>query len=233
MLLAGLAALFAAGGCIPYATGTTALPTPQGEVVPATSIYFIPGGVERLSADSTGGSSFGIDLEARFGLDGRSDLGVRAPGLLGIVVNYKRRIDRRLDEDGPAVAWMLGAGVVNAGEHAHVEASLLTSGRQSDDGAGFTPYGGIKAMHVFPLVPEAVRDDPTLGAFAGIRIGTAALAVSPEIAVFYDRSALQLRDRNWIIVPSFTFHGDNLVRALFGGRPDTRPPPGYPPRPWP
>jgi hypothetical protein len=100
--------------------------------------------------------------------------------------------------------------------------------------AGFTPYGGIKAMHVFPLVDEAVRDDPTVGVFAGVRIGTEAVAISPEIAVFYDRSALGLRDRNWIIVPSFTLHGDELMRRIFGRPPpDPRRPPGYPPRPWP
>lgn len=229
---AAVAALLAASGCIPYATGTTALPAPRGEVVPSMAVYFIPGGVERLTADSTGGSYFGIDPEARFGVDGRSDLGIRAPGLTGIVLNYKRRIDGRQDEQGPAVAYMVGAGVVNGGEHAHLEASLLTSGRQREDGAGVTPYAGVKAMHVIPLIEHAVRDDPTLGAFAGLRIGTGALAVSPELAVFYDRSALGLRDRDWILVPSFTFHGDRLLRALFGG-PRPPGPPAYPPRPRP
>lgn len=229
--------LLAAGACIPYATGTTALPAPQGQVVPSASIYFIPGGAERLvEGDSTGGSYFGMDTEARFGLDERSDLGIRAPGFMGITVTYKRRVDGNPDLSGPALAYMVGAGVVNAGEHAHVEASLLASGRQVEGAAAFTPYGGIKAMHVFPMVDEAVTDDPTVGVFAGVRIGTEAVGISPEIAVFYDRSALGLRDRNWIIVPSFTLHGDELVRRLFGTAPDTRPqprPPVYPPPRWP
>ena len=226
--------LLAAGACIPYATGTTALPAPQGQVVPSASIYFIPGGAERLvEGDSTGGSYFGMDTEARFGLDERSDLGIRAPGFMGITITYKRRVDGNPDLSGPALAYMVGAGVVTAGEHAHVEASFLASGRQVEGAAGFTPYGGIKAMHVFPMVDEAVTDDPTVGVFAGVRIGTEAVGISPEIAVFYDRSALGLRDRNWIIVPSFTLHGDELVSRILGRTDPRQRPPGYPPRPWP
>jgi hypothetical protein len=227
-----LAALLAAGACIPYATGTTALTTPRGEMQPSASVYFIPGGLEQLSGDSSGGSYFGIDTEIRAGLDDRSDLGIRTPGWTGLVVNYKHRIDGRPEENGPALSYMVGAGIVNVGEHAHVEASLLASGRPAGDGATITPYGGVKAMHVFPLIPEAVSDDPTIGVFAGLRIGTAAFAITPELAVFHDRSALGLRDRDWIIVPSFTFHGEELMRRIFGARPPGRAP-GYPPRRWP
>ncbi len=224
--------LLASGACIPYATGTTALTTPPGEMEPSASIYFIPGGLERLTeTDSTGGSYFGIDSEFRIGMDERSDVGIRAAGWVGLVVNYKHRIDGRPGADGPALSYMVGSGVVNAGEHAYLEASLLGSGRRTGDAAGVTPYGGVKVMQVIPLTAEAVSDDPTVGAFAGLRIGTGALAISPELAVFYDRSALGLRDRNIIVVPSFTFHGDELLDRLFG-RPDTRRPPG-PPRPWP
>jgi hypothetical protein len=225
--------LLAAGACIPYATGTTALTTPPGEMEPSASIYFIPGGLERLTeTDSTGGSYFGIDSEFRIGMDERSDVGIRAAGWVGLVVNYKHRIDGRPGADGPALSYMVGSGVVNAGEHAYLEASLLGSGGRTGDAAGVTPYGGVKVMQVIPLTAEAVSDDPTVGAFAGLRIGTGALAISPELAVFYDRSALGLRDRNIIVVPSFTFHGNELVDRLFGRR-DTRRPPGAPPRPWP
>lgn len=231
--LSALAALLAAGGCIPYATGATARTTPPGEMAPSVSAYFIPGGLERWTTDSVGGSYFGIDSEVRVGLDERSDLGIRAAGWVGLVVNYKHRIDGRPGADGPALSYMAGAGVVNAGEHAYVEAALLASGRPTGDRAGVTPYGGVKAMHVIPLIPEAVSDDPTVGVFAGLRVGTEAFAISPEIAVFHDRSALGLRDRDWIIVPSFTFHGDELMRRIFGARPGSPRPPGYPPRPWP
>jgi hypothetical protein len=228
-----LAALLYAGACIPYATGTTALPTPRGEMQPSASVYFIPGGLERLTTDSAGGSYFGIDAELRMGLDDRSGLGIRAAGWVGLVLNYKHRIDGRPGADGPALAYMVGGGVVNAGEHAYMEASLLASGRAAGEEVGVTPYGGVKAMYVLPMTEEAVSDDPTVGVFAGLRIGNAGLAISPELAVFYDRSALGLRDRDWIIVPSFTFHGDELMRRLFGSRPATGPRPGYPPRPQP
>lgn len=232
-LIPALAALLCAGACIPYATGTTALPTPPGEMVSSASVYFIPGGLERLTEDSVSGSYFGMDSEFRLGLDDRSDLGIRTAGFVGLVLNYKHRIDGRPGTDRPALAYMVGGGVVNAGEHAYMEASLLASGRPPGNAAGATPYGGIKAMHVIPLVDYAVSDDPTVGVFAGIRIGTDAFAISPELAVFHDRSALGLRDRDWIVVPSFTFHGDELIRRIFGGGRDTRPPPRYPPRRWP
>lgn len=224
-----LAALLMAGACIPYATGTTALTTPPGEMEPSASFYFIPGGLERWTeTDSTGGSYFGIDSEFRIGLDERSDLGIRAAGWVGLVVNYKHRIDGWPGSDGPALSYMVGTGVVNAGEHAYLEASLLGSGRRPEGVAGVTPYGGLKVMQVIPLTREAVSDDPTAGLFAGLRIGTSAFAISPEIAVFYDRSALELRDRNWIVVPSFTFHGDELVQRLFGGGRAPLPPRGWP-----
>jgi hypothetical protein len=232
-LLPAFVALLDAGACIPYATGTTAMPTPPGEFVPGASVYFIPGGLEGVTVDSTISSYFGMDTEIRAGLDERSDVGIRAAGWIGVVVNYKRRLDGGTGRDEPALATMLGGGVVNAGEHAYLEASLLASGRPVGERAAVTPYGGIKAMHVIPLTSEAVSDDPTVGAFAGLRIGTQGFAISPEIAVFHDRSALGLRDRDWIIVPSFTFHGDELMRRLFGSRPASPRPPGYPPRPWP
>jgi hypothetical protein len=227
-LLPMLAAPLAAGACIPYATGTTALTTPPGEMVPSASVYFIPGGAERLTVDSAGGSYFGIDPEFRMGLDDRSDLGIRAPGFVGLVVDYKHRMDGRPNDAGPALAYLVGAGVVNGGEHALLEAALVASGRAGGTSAAATPYGGVKVMHVVPLEADAVSDDPTVGVFAGLRIGTEALAISPELAVFYDRSALGLRDGNWIVVPSFSFHGDELMRRLFGWRGNR-----YPPRPWP
>lgn len=225
--LLATAVLLLAGGCIPYSTGTTAATVPAGEVEPSTAIYFVPGGMETLSADSSGGSLMGVDAEVRMGLDERSDLGIRLPGAVGVVLDYKRRVTGLDDPDGPGLALLGGAGVVNAGGHALVMGGVVASGRRTDR---LTPYGGIKAMQVFPLTEKAVKDDPTVGVFAGFRIGTGALGVSPEVAVFYDRSALGLRDEDVIVVPSLTVHGDRLLDALLGGRP---PPRARPPRgPW-
>ncbi|HWK90169.1 MAG TPA: hypothetical protein VNP72_09245, partial [Longimicrobium sp.] len=101
-----------AGACIPYTTGTTATPVADGALVPNTAIYFVPGGMENFNGDSAGASIIGMDVEIRYGIDDRSDLGVRFPGFSGVVLNYKRRIDGGPAE-GPAVALLVGTGVVN------------------------------------------------------------------------------------------------------------------------
>ena len=215
-----------AAGCIPYATGTTAAPLPPSVLEPSLAFYFVPGGLDPAAGDSASASLIGADLELRYGIDGRSELGVRAPGLVGVVIDYKRRLDQGSTRDEPAVAVLVGGGVVNWGEHALMEAALLASGRQTDR---LTPYGGFKAMHVVPLAPDAVEDQPTIGVFGGVRLGTERLGISPEIGVFYDPSALGLREGNWIVVPSFTFHGRELLDILLGGGSGGP----YPPRPTP
>ena len=40
------------------------------------------------------------------------------------------------------------------------------------------------------------------------------MAVSPEVAVYYDRSALGIRDRNFIVVPAIAVHGEELIRLI-------------------
>ncbi len=224
MLLAVVLPL--AAGCIPYSTGTTAAPIPPGVLEPSLAVYFVPGGLDPAPGDSASASLIGVDAEVRYGIDERSDVGVRAPGLLGIVVDYKRRLDGGQAREEPAVAALVGAGVVNWGEHALFQVGLLASGWQSDR---LTPYGGAKVMQVVPLAPDAVEDKPTIGVFGGVRLGSERLGISPEIGVFYDPSALGLRERNWIVVPSFTFHGQEVLDVLRGrGRGDP-----YPPRPTP
>lgn len=218
--------LLLAGACIPYATGTTAVPVPQGSLEPNLALYFVPGGMETFGGDSAGASLVGLDAEIRYGIDQRSDIGVRFPGFSGVVVNYKRRLDD-VAVQGPAVAALLGAGVVNAGEHFEFEASLIASGGPDQR---LTPYGGLKTIVVFSATRAAVSDDPTVGGFAGLRIGSEGLGMSPEVAVFYDRSALELREGNWIVVPSITFHGQVLFDLLLGR---SSPPPSRPPGRWP
>jgi hypothetical protein len=227
LLLAGMVPPLAAG-CIPYSTGTTAAPIPPGVLEPSLAVYFVPGGLDPTAGDSTSGSLIGADAEIRYGIDERSDVGVRAPGLLGIVVDYKRRLDGGTTREEPALAALVGGGVVNAGEHALFQAALLASGGQS---RRLTPYGGAKLMQVIPLTSYAVEDKPTIGVFGGVRLGSERLGLSPEIGVFYDPSALGLRETNWIVVPSFTFHGQEVLDVLLGrsrGRDDP-----YPPRPTP
>lgn len=220
--LAPLLLLVILPACIPYSVGTTARPAPRGEFVPNSTVYFIPGGLEGPTYNENGEettesvSLFGTDVEARYGIDEVSDIGVRFPGLSGVVLNYKRLLNPGPDPASPAVAALVGAGFVNAGEHAHFEASLLASGRESST---LTPYGGVRAMQVVPLSSSAVSDSPTIGVFGGLRLGTADVGLSPELGIFYDRSALGLRESSVILVPSVTFHGARLFdlvrRGLF------------------
>ena len=94
---------------------------------------------------------------------------------------------------------MGGAGIVNMGEHAHFEASLLASGPENT----ITPYGGLRVMQVAPMSRGAVHDSPTIGAFFGIKMGDE-LAITPEVGIFHDRSALGIRSGSLIIVPSIS-----------------------------
>jgi hypothetical protein len=167
-------------------------------------MYVVPNSVHD-SIDNRSYPRYGIDPEVRFGLDDRSDIGVRAPSFSGIVANYKRRLNGVSQAPGTATAIMVGGGLVNWGDHAHLEATLITSAEDNDR---FTPYGGIRAMQVIPINKGAVHDSPTLGGFFGARIGTRTTGISPEIGVFYDHSALRLRKGNVLIVPAITIHGD-------------------------
>jgi hypothetical protein len=201
-------------GCIPYSVGSTARTVEPSERTRSTSAYLILNGVENLIGDSVARREAipGVDSEIRFGVTPRADVGVRVPMLSGIVATYKQRLDRVEPdslglERGTHVALMPGAGFVNFGQHAHIELTLLVS----DAGPGpWSAYGGVRGMQVFPIGPNAVRDSPTLGGFGGVRIGTARRAVLPEVAIYYDRSALGLRTGNVIFIPSLTTQGFGL-----------------------
>ena len=67
-----------------------------------------------------------------------------------------------------------------------------------------------------PLSKGAVGDSPTAGGFLGLRIGTERFGVSPEVGVFYDRSALGLRSRDVIVVPAIVLHGTQLLEMFWG-----------------
>ena len=184
-------------GCLPYTVGSTAQTVPAGETTRAAIVYFIPDAVE-LSGDSVAAPMRGTDLELRYGVDDRSDIGVRIPAYSGAVITYKRRLAGTSAPESGALAVMLGGGFVNWGEHAELEATFMASGR----GAGLlTPYGGIRAMQVVPISRSAVHDDVTAGGFIGLRMRFGDVDVSPELGVYRDRSALGIRRASYIIVP--------------------------------
>jgi hypothetical protein len=186
-------------GCIPFTVGSTARPVAPGESMRSMSFYSVPNSFEGLDS----GKSYpraGVDAEMRYGLDDRSDIGLRLPSYSGAIINYKRRLNGATADPGVAVAVLGGAGLVNLGDHAHFELSFIASGEENQ----FTPYGGIRAMQVIPISQGAVKDSPTLGGFFGIRIGAHDFAISPEIGVFHDRSALGIRKGSIIVIPSIT-----------------------------
>ncbi len=212
LVLFGLASVLT--GCVPYTVGTTAATVPEGELQTTTSLAFIPSGLEYDDdEDAYTQPYFLASTGARFGIGPSTDIGIYAPGYLGVVVNAKHQF--QVAQPGAPLGWaaMGGMGVINGGLNAHLEATLIASGRED---LTATPYGGMRFMQTFPLSSEAEYDLPTIGPFGGVRLGTADLGASLEVGVFYDDSALDLRSRDIIVVPSISVHGSGLIRALMG-----------------
>lgn len=215
-MLKYLAVLLPCVSCVPYTVGSTAQTVPESERSVSLVWYSIPNGIDVLR-DSIAAPFMGVDLEGRFGLTDRSDVGIRIPSTSGLVVTYKHRLTGGYGDD-PAVAILAGAGFVNLTYHLHFEANLLASARQ----AVFTPYGGLRVSQIVPVNNGSIKDSPTAGGFIGLRIGKESLGVSPEVGFFYDRPILGLRRNNFIIVPAIVLHGEELVdiflTLLGGGR---------------
>ena len=197
--LAALLILPALTACLPYTVGTSAQTVPANETTHSTSYYFVPNAFTSPD-DSVAAPMGGVDYEWRHGLDARSDVAFRLlPG--GVTTNYKRRIGADTSHRSGARAFSIGGGIVNWGEHALIEGTLMASGRED---AAFTPYGGVRVMQTIPITSGAVSDRPTIGVFGGMQIGNQSFSIRPELGVFYDHSALGLRKNEVIVVPAFT-----------------------------
>lgn len=212
-----VASVLFSAACIPYTVGSTARTVPAGQVVRTASFYVIPNELE-LRHDSVYRDipHLGVDAEFRYGLDDQSDIGLRAiPG--GIIATYKQQWLGSSDPKDGAVAGMLGAGFVNAGLHAHFEATLLGSTPTKHLTMG---YGGLRIMQVAPLSAGAPHDLPTAGGFFGLRFGSRDIAILPELGVYYDHSALGLRRSDLLLVPAISVQLDRIfsIWAGIGGR---------------
>lgn len=197
--LAALAALLPLTACLPYTVGSSAQTLPANVSTHSASYYFIPNAF-KLPDDTLAAPLSGMDYEWRHGLDGRSDVAFRLlPG--GVTTSYKRRLGPDTSHAGGARAFSIGGGIVNGGEHFLVDATLIASGRED---ASVTPYGGLRAMQVIPITSGAVSDRPTIGVFGGLQIGNAWFSVRPELGVFYDHSALGIRQSDVLLVPAIT-----------------------------
>src|SRR5436190_21042352 len=217
---AAIALLAWVTACIPYTVGSTARPVRVGDHSTTMSTFVMPS-FGRL--DSTRSlSNIAVDFERRWGVDSRSDVGVRITSGSGMVVNYKRLLTR--PDVRAYIAIMSGAGFINMGQHAHFELTLLASRHDGSRASGsardsvmrpmFVPYGGLRVMQVAPLAEGAVKDQPTIGGFLGLRFGSTDFGLSPEIGVFYDHSALDVRKRNVVVVPAISAHGDRMVQLI-------------------
>lgn len=191
--------LLPATACLPYTVGTSAQTVPANETTHSASYYFMPNAFESPD-DTIAAPLSGMDYEWRHGIDARSDVAFRLlPG--GVTSSYKRRFAADTSHAGGARAFSVGAGIVNGGEHFLMEATLMASGRED---ASITPYGGVRAMHVIPMSSSAVSDRPTVGVFGGLQMGSRWFSVRPELGVFYDHSALGLRQGDLLLVPALT-----------------------------
>jgi len=219
--LAALAALLVLPpltACLPYTVGTTAQTVPANETTHSTSYYFVPNAFTSPD-DSVGAPMAGADYEWRHGLDARSDVAFRLlPG--GVTTSYKRRIGADTSHRIGARAFMIGGGIVNWGEHALIEATLMASGRED---ATMTPYGGLRVMQTIPITAGAVSDKPTVGAFGGLQIGTQWFSARPELGVFYDHSALGIRQSDVIFVPAVTLMRGRRREASYSDATPRRP----------
>jgi hypothetical protein len=215
------AIMMLSAACIPYTVATTATPLPVGQRSETMSAFVMPSIAPRgdtLAGVPLGPSHLATQYERRFSIDEKSDAGVRGTGG-GIVVNYKRLLTDT--SASMPIAAMTGFGIVNVGQHAHFELSLIASRRETQRTPGgerrlnqVVPYGGLRIMQVAPLNATAVHDSPTAGGFFGVKFGTDRFGLSPEIGVFYDRSALGVREGNIIIVPAISAHGRELISLI-------------------
>lgn len=198
--------------CLPYSMGSTAQTVPAGEHRTTSTLWFMPNGLGLRDDSLTKPHTLrGADAETRWGIDDESDFGIRVPTASGIVLSYKKRAYGFPHPDSAALAWQLGGGLVNGGDHAYGEFTLLASGARH---GGVVAYGGARVMQVWPISEGAVNDQPSIGGFLGARISIGKEGeILPELAVYHDPSALHIRRSDVIFVPSISFRGITLPRA--------------------
>jgi hypothetical protein len=232
--LAGAMALVVLSGlctaCISYTIGQGAETTPKSEQSIGSSINLVPGTFsDRLSDPSNGEPTRSrtstrrpsIDSDLRFGIDDRNDIGIRLATYSGFMVTWKHQLTRAdstsKQENRARTAFMLGTGILNLGEHAGVEATLITSGKWTAAGQ---LYGAVRAIQVLPITSSAKHDDPVVGVAIGHLFGDRERSIGPEIGVYYDRSVLGLNTNRILVIPSLVVRGDGIpvLGRLFGRR---------------
>ncbi len=203
-------------GCISYTVGQGAETAPVGKRLSSSSVNVVPGTLD----DSTPTRRPSIDTEVRYGVDPRTDIGFRIATWSGFMVTWKRQLTRAdssaVQENRARTSIMLGGGVLNMGEHAAFEATLIRSGKWTQQGQ---LYGAIRVVQVVPITNTARSDDPVIGASVGYLIGNHEYSVGPELGVYYDRSVLGLNTNRILVIPSVVVRstgGLRFFRGMFG-----------------
>jgi hypothetical protein len=197
-------------GCISYTVGQSAETTAMGERSASSSINLVNGTL-KSNSDTISTTRPSVDNEMRFGIDNRSDIGLRVTSFSGFMVSWKRQLSRpdssRFIENRSRTSLMLGGGVLNLASHAALEATLITSGPWSTAGQW---YSAARVIQVAPIRSGAKNDDPTFGVVMGYLFGNREQSVGPEIGVYYDRSVLGLNKNRVLVIPSIVIRGDGL-----------------------
>ena len=220
LALAGASLLsLACTGCISYTVGMGAETVAPGERASSSSVNLVPGTIGD-SVNSTSGTPTrrpSIDSDFRFGLDDRTDLGVRVNTYSGFMLTWKRQLTRADTsarvENRARTAIMLGTGLVNMAEHAAVEATITTSAPWTNAGQF---YAAARVTQVVAITGTARRDDPVFGFAFGHLFGDRSNSVGPELGVYYDRSVLGLNSSRILVIPSIVVRREGI--PFLGGR---------------
>jgi hypothetical protein len=214
--------------CISYTVGQGAETTPKAEQSSSSSVNLVPGTFSDRYSGSSGSGTSGsrpstrrpsIDSDIRWGIDDRNDVGVRLATYSGFMVTWKHQLSRAdstaKQENRTRTAFMLGTGILNLGEHAGLEGTLIASSKWSAAGQF---YGAMRAIQVLPITSSAKHDDPVIGVAFGHLFGDRERSIGPEIGVYYDRSVLGLNTNRILVIPSLVVRGDGIpgLGRLFG-----------------
>ena len=215
-----VALILLAIGCMPYATGHTAATSPRGQLDFTAMSYGVTPGIKIFDNEEEI-PEFGLDIEGRFGLTDRSDIGFRSVGFTGLTMTYKYQLQNRRPAVSRITSVEFGGGFLHTGDHGVLQATLITSTRE---GLSVAPYGGIRVIGTAPL-SKSRRDSllsqqVTAGLFTGVRLREGHFGMTPELAVFYSRNP-NIRNGNFIFVPSISFSG--IPWGLMSGWPIPRP----------
>ncbi len=195
---------------MPYTSGLTARPVPQGTIQRSITISTVwPGAFLR---DSIAIPLPWPDAAVRWPIDARTDVGVRLPSAL--IVSLRRQV---IGEgiQGLAAAVEGAVGLTFEGKP-HAGATVTVSGSET---GRVTPYGGARALltgagdrplglqQVLSGVTREARTMQAVGAFLGVRLGGMDRGVAPELGVFLVRPGFASFPRRVVLVPGFTIYG--------------------------